>query len=117
MTYLFGVFEWNADSGELRKSGRVVSLEPQPSRALGLLLARAGEVVSRDEMIAHVWGSDTHVDFNRGLAYCVAQVRAALGDSGDNSRFVQTLPKRGFRFIAPVQRGHVKTGPIDEKRT
>jgi DNA-binding winged helix-turn-helix (wHTH) protein/TolB-like protein len=102
--YQFGVFELDTVSGELRKSGRIVALEPQPMRALQLLLARAGEVVSREEAIATIWGSDTHVDFDRGLAYCIAQVRSALADTAESGRFVQTLPKRGFRFVAPVQR-------------
>jgi DNA-binding winged helix-turn-helix (wHTH) protein/TolB-like protein len=102
VTYRFGTFEFDAGSNELRKNGRAVALEPQPSKALAALLARAGDVVSREELRDAVWGRDTHVDFDRGLAYCVSQIRAALGDSGDNPRFVETLPKRGFRFIAPV---------------
>ena len=75
---------------------------PQPARALALLLARAGDVVSREDIRDAVWGRDTHVDFDRGLAYCVSQIRTALNDSGENPRFVQTIPKRGFKFIAPV---------------
>ena len=102
MTYIFGVFEFDSVALELRKSGRVVSLEPQPARALSLLLERAGQTVSREDLSAKVWGSDTHVDFDRGLAYCIGQIRAALGDSGENPRFIQTLPKRGFKFVAPV---------------
>ena len=102
MTHRFGVFEFDSESGELRKNGRAVALEPQPAKALALLLARTGEVVSREELRDAVWGSDTHVDFDRGIAYCVSQIRTALGDSGDNPRFVQTIPKRGFKFIAPV---------------
>jgi DNA-binding winged helix-turn-helix (wHTH) protein/TolB-like protein len=105
VTYVFGVFEFNSTSSELKRSGRAVPLEPQPARALALLLERPGDIITREELSAHVWGTDTHVDFNRGLAYCVGQIRAALGDNGDNPRFVQTLPKRGFKFIAPVQRG------------
>ena len=100
--YRFGVFEFDSGTSELRKSGRVVALEPQPARALARLLARADDVVGRDELKDAVWGSDTHVDFDRGLAYCLSQIRSALGDSGDNPRFVQTIPKRGYRFIAPV---------------
>ena len=65
-------------------------------------MSRAGEIVTREELRDAVWGKDTHVDFDRGLAYCVSQVRTALGDSGDNPRFVQTIPKQGFKFIAPV---------------
>ncbi|MEP6782821.1 MAG: winged helix-turn-helix domain-containing protein [Acidobacteriota bacterium] len=102
MIYRFGVFEFDADSGELRKSGRAVALEPQPSKALSLLLAKGGDIVSREELRDAVWGQGTHVDFDRGLAYCLSQIRAALGDSGDNPRFVQTIPKRGYKFIAPL---------------
>jgi len=100
--YQFGIFEFDDDAGELRKNGRAVALEPQPAKALALLLAHAGHVVGRDEMRAAVWGLDTHVDFDRGLAYCLSQIRTALGDSGENPRFVQTIPKRGFKFIAPL---------------
>jgi DNA-binding winged helix-turn-helix (wHTH) protein/TolB-like protein len=102
MVYRFGVYEFDDDSGELQKNGRVAAIEPQPAKALALLLARAGEIVTREELRDAVWGRDTHVDFDRGLAYCVSQVRSALGDSGDNPRFVQTIPKRGFKFVAPV---------------
>lgn len=102
IVYRFGVFEFETTSGELRKNGRAVALEPQPAKALALLLQRAGEIVSREEIRDAVWGSGTHVDFDRGLAYCLSQVRSALGDSGENPRFVQTIPKRGFKFIAPV---------------
>lgn len=105
MLHKFGTFEFDTDSGELRRSGRAVALEPQPAKALAMLLANAGEVVTRDELRQAVWGPDTHVDFDRGLAYCVSQIRAALGDSGDNPRFVETVPRRGFRFIAPVSPG------------
>jgi len=98
----FGIFEFDTDSRELRKNGRAIALEPQPAKALAVLLAKAGEVVSRDELRDAVWGSDTHVDFDRGIAYCISQVRVALGDTADNPRFVQTVPKQGFKFIAPV---------------
>jgi DNA-binding winged helix-turn-helix (wHTH) protein/TolB-like protein len=102
MTYRFGTFQFDDRTAILTRSDRVVSLEPQPARALALLLSRAGEVVTRDELRAHLWGEDTHVDFDRGLAYCVSQLRTALGDSAENPRFVQTHPKRGFSFIAPI---------------
>ena len=110
MVYRFGVYEFDDESGELRKNGRAAAIEPQPAKALALLLARAADrrearandIVSREELRDAVWGADTHVDFDRGLAYCISQVRAALGDSGDNPRFVQTIPKRGFKFVAPV---------------
>jgi DNA-binding winged helix-turn-helix (wHTH) protein/TolB-like protein len=102
VTYRFGVFDFEADSGQLRKDARPVSLERQPARVLAVLVARAGELVSREELRESVWGRETHVDFDRGLAYCLSQIRAALGDRGDNPRFVQTFPKRGYKFIAPV---------------
>lgn len=102
MIYAFGIFTFSSDSGELYRDGRRVALEPQPARALAALLARAGDVVSRDDMREAIWGAGTHVDYDRGLAYAIGQVRAALGDSAETPRFIQTLPKRGFRFIAPV---------------
>ena len=103
MIYRFGTFEFDARSALLTRADRPVALEPQPARALALLLARAGDVVTRDQLRAHLWGDDTHVDYDRGLAYSIGQLRAALGDTADNPRFVQTLLCRGFRFIAPVE--------------
>jgi len=112
MIYRFGVFEFDDETKELRKNGRVTAIEPQPARALALLLSRATEgagdrakeIVTREELRDTVWGKDTHVDFDRGMAYCLSQIRSALGDSGDNPRFIQTIPKKGFKFIAPVDR-------------
>lgn len=103
MVYTFGTFSFDPSSLELTREGRRVAIEPQPAKALVLLLARAGEVVSRDELRQALWGGETHVDYDRGLAYCVGQIRTALGEAADQPRFVQTLPKRGFRFIAPVR--------------
>ncbi len=103
MTYRFGQFEFDDASGELKRQGRLVRLEPQPARALALLLSRAGSIVAREEMREHLWDPRTHVDFERGLAYCVAQIRSALGDAAENPRFLETMPKRGYRFIAPVE--------------
>ena len=102
MTYRFGIFELDDRTAILTRSDRPVALEPQPARALALLLSRAGDLVTRDELRAHLWG-DTHVDVDRGLAYCIGQLRTALGDAADNPRFIQTLPRRGFTFIAPVE--------------
>jgi DNA-binding winged helix-turn-helix (wHTH) protein/TolB-like protein len=103
VTYRFGLFEFDDASGELKRQGRAVRLEPQPARALALLLARAGTVVAREEMREHLWDPGTHVDFERGLAYCVGQIRTALGDAAENPRFLETMPKKGYRFIAPVE--------------
>ncbi len=102
MTYRFGIFEFDDRTCILMRSDRPVALEPQPARALALLVSRAGDLVTREEMRAHLWGDGTHVDFDRGLAYCIGQLRSTLGDTADNPRFIQTLPRRGFSFIAPV---------------
>ena len=104
MVYRFGVFEFDDETKELRRNGRATAIEPQPAKALALLLLRPGDIVTREELRDGVWGKDTHVDFDRGLAYCLSQIRTALGDSGDNPRFIQTIPKKGFKFIAPVDR-------------
>lgn len=122
MTYRFGAFEFDDRSMELRKSGRLIAIEPQPARALALLLGRANEVVTRDEVKLAVWGTDTHVDFDRGLAYCLSAIRLALGDKGANPRFVQTLPRKGYCFVAPVRIGEalppapVSSGPVRRSR-
>jgi DNA-binding winged helix-turn-helix (wHTH) protein/TolB-like protein len=102
LIYRFGPFEFNPQSGELRRDGARMSLEPQPARVLALLLSKPGQVVSREELQRHVWGSGTFVDFERGLAYCIAQVRGALGDSANSATYIRTLPRRGFQFLAPV---------------
>ena len=102
MIYRFGTFEFDTETGALLKNGRAVALEPQPAKALTLLIAKAGEVVSRDELKSALWGSETHVDFDRGIAYCISQVRTALNDGAENPRFIQTIPRVGFKFIAPV---------------
>jgi len=98
----FADFEFDERAGELRRNGDTKRLEPQPARVLGVLLERAGEVVTRPELQQRVWSGDTFVDFDRGLNYCIAQIRDALGDSASEPRFIETLPRRGYRFIAPV---------------
>ena len=98
----FGAFEFEPATRELRRDGRPVRLQAQPAQVLAVLLAHSGEVVTRDELRQAVWGTETFVDFERGLNFCVAQIRSALGDSAESPRFVRTLPKRGYRFIAPV---------------
>ena len=99
----FGVFEVERRSGELRKGGVRVRLAAQPFQLLIVLLDRAGEVVTREELQRHVWPADTFVDFDRGLNKAVNRLREAFGDTADSPRFIETLPKRGYRFIAPVQ--------------
>jgi len=99
----FGVYEIDLDAGELRKSGRKISLQEQPFRILALLLARPGQLVTREELQKRLWPADTFVDFDLGLNTAVKKIRSALGDSADNPRFVETLPKRGYRFICSVE--------------
>jgi eukaryotic-like serine/threonine-protein kinase len=99
----FGVFELDAHSGELRRDGAVVRLPPQPFKVLWLLASRAGEVVTREEIRQELWGQDTFVDFDGGLNFCINQIRKALRDNAESPRFVHTLPRRGYRFIASVE--------------
>src|SRR3990167_6466241 len=100
--FRFGVFEVDLRAGELRKDGRKVKLQEQPFQVLAMLLERAGEVVTREDVQKKLWTADTFVDFEHGLNIAINKIREALGDSAENPRFVETLPKRGYRFIAPV---------------
>jgi len=102
MAVRFADVEFDPLAGELRRDGVTTRLEPQPARVLAVLVERAGDVVSREELQQRVWSGDTFVDFERGLNYCIAQIRAALGDSASDPRFVETLPRRGYRFIASI---------------
>ncbi len=103
-TYRFGDFEFDSTSGELRKDGLKVRLQEQPFQILTLLLKRPGEVVTREEVRQALWPGDTFVDFDVGLNSAVKRLRDALSDSADSPRFVETLPRRGYRFIAPLER-------------
>src|SRR5678815_410433 len=100
----FGVFEFDAQALELRKNGRLLSVRPQPLTLLALLLERPGDLVSRDEIQRALWPGDTFVDFEQGVNHAIRELRAAIGDTAESPRFVQTLPRRGYRFIAPVER-------------
>jgi cholera toxin transcriptional activator len=100
----FGVFEADLSAGELRKNGVKLRLQGQPFQVLVLLLERAGDVVTREEMRAALWPSDTFVDFDHSLNTAINKVRETLGDSASSPRFLETLPRRGYRFIAPVQK-------------
>ena len=99
----FGSFELDLATGELRKSGVRIKLQEQPFQVLRALVERPGEVVTREELRERLWPGDTFVEFDDGLNTAVRKIRQALGDSADNPRFVETLPRRGYRFIAPVQ--------------
>jgi eukaryotic-like serine/threonine-protein kinase len=98
----FGTFEVDVRSGELRKQGVRVKLQEQPFHVLTVLLQRPGEVVTRDELRNQNWPADTFVDFDNSLNTAINKLREALGDSADNPRFIETLPRRGYRFIAQV---------------
>jgi Tol biopolymer transport system component/DNA-binding winged helix-turn-helix (wHTH) protein len=100
--FRFGLFEADAASGELRKSGTRIRLQAQPFRVLICLLERPGEVVTRDEIQQRLWGTDTIVDFDHSLGTAINKLREALGDSAENPRFIETLARRGYRFLAPV---------------
>src|SRR5512134_51355 len=101
----FGPFELDVRSGELRRNGTTVRLQPQPLKVLVLLASRPGEVVTREEVQAEVWPAGTFVDFEQSLNFCVRQIRAALGDNANSPRYVETLPRRGYRWIGgPVER-------------
>lgn len=100
----FAAFEMDLRSGELRKQGVKVSLQDQPFQVLALLVQRAGEVVTREELRHKLWPADTFVDFEDGLNTTIKKIRTALGDSAENPRFIETLPRRGYRFIVPVQK-------------
>jgi len=98
----FAAFELHPAAGELRQRGEVLKLAPQPLKVLELLARRAGNIVTRSEIREHVWSGDTFVDFDQGLNFCIRQIREALGDTADAPTFVETLPRRGYRFLMPV---------------
>jgi cholera toxin transcriptional activator len=104
--FRFGVFEFDAESGELLREGKAQpQLRDQALQILLMLLERPREVVTREELRNGLWSADTFVDFDHGLNTAINQLRNALGDSAANPRFIQTLPRRGYRFIAPVEAG------------
>ncbi len=103
----FGVFELDLAAGELRKSGVKLRLQEQPFQVLALLLERSGDVVTREEIRTKLWPADTFVDFDHSLNTAVNKLREALGDSASSPRYIETLARRGYRFIAPVQAGEM----------
>jgi Tol biopolymer transport system component/DNA-binding winged helix-turn-helix (wHTH) protein len=98
----FGTFEVDFTAGELRRYGRRIALQEQPFQILCALLERPGELVTREQIRQRLWPSDVHVDFERGLNKAVLKLREAIGDSAENPRFIETVPRKGYRFIAPV---------------
>src|ERR1700724_2785359 len=110
----FGTFEINVPAGELRKNGLKLKLQEQPFQVLCMLLEHPGEVVTREELRSRLWPADTFVDFDHGVNAAIKRVRDALGDPPDSPRLVETLARRGYRFIAPV---HAQgTQPVAQPR-
>jgi eukaryotic-like serine/threonine-protein kinase len=99
----FDQFELDASAGELRRNGDRIKLPPQPFRVLELLVRRSGEVLTREEIRKRVWQEDTFVDFEQGLNFCIRQIREAVGDTAGTPRFIETLPRRGYRFLVPIE--------------
>ena len=114
-TARFGVFELDLVSGELRKSGVKVRLQEQPFQVLKAMVESPGKVVTREELQQRLWPDETFVDFEDGLSTAVRKIRQALGDSASSPRFIETLPKRGYRFIAPVDDGKEKVPRPEEQ--
>ncbi len=101
--FRFGPFELDIATPELRRAGMPVQIAPQPLRVLSLLASRGGEAVSREQIRHEIWGDDIHVDFELGLNYCLNRIRNALGENACAPRYIETLPRRGYRFIAPLE--------------
>jgi DNA-binding winged helix-turn-helix (wHTH) protein len=101
--FRFGVFEIDVEAEQLRKSGRTIRLQPQPFKLLRLLVTEAGRLVTREEIRAALWTGDTFVDFDQGVNFAIKQVREALDDVAERPVYIQTVPKRGYRFLAPVE--------------
>src|ERR1044071_5125267 len=110
-TYRFGVFEVNPATGELRKSGVRIRLQEQPFQVLLALLERSGGVVTREELQQKLWPADTFVDFDHSLNSAVNKLREALGDSASSPRYIETLARRGYRFLAEVSWDHPPQAP------
>jgi TolB-like protein len=104
-TVRFGAFELDQDAGELRKDGIKVRLQEQPFQMLQILLQRPGEVVTREELQQKIWPSDTFVDFDHGINNSIKRLREALGDTAETPRYVETLPRRGYRFLGDLKGG------------
>ncbi len=99
----FGVFEVDLHSGELRKQGLKIKLQGQPFHILAMLLERPGELVTRDEIRQRLWSADTFIDFEHSLNTSIKKLREALADDADTPRYIETLPRHGYRFICPLE--------------
>src|SRR4249920_1455214 len=108
----FGVFELDLHAGELRKRGIRIKIQEQPLQILGLLILCPGEVVTREQIQNKLWDGDTFVDFDNAINSAVRKMRDALGDTSENPRFVETVARRGYRFIAPVNQPVTAAAPL-----
>src|ERR1700761_4224559 len=102
-TIRFGVFEADLHTGELRKSGNRIKLQDQPFKVLQILLERPGNLVTREELQNRIWPNETYGDFDHAVNVAVGKLRTALGDSADNPSFVETVPRRGYRFVGVLE--------------
>src|ERR1700677_1955842 len=110
-TIRFGAFEADLHSGEVRKSGNRVKLQDQPFKVLEILLERPGSLVTREELQTRIWPEETYGDFDHAVNVAVGKLRTALGDSADNPSFIETVPRRGYRFVARLENGALETLP------
>jgi len=99
----FGVFELDEDAGELRREGIKVRLQEQPLQILQILLEQPGKVITREELRKRIWPSDTFVDFDHGINNAIKRLREALGDTTETPLYIETLPRRGYRFIGNIE--------------
>ena len=107
----FDSFEIDLRTRELRKDGRLIKLQDQPIKLLALLVSRPGELVTREEIEKALWNEDEFVEFEHSINTAVRKIREALGDDPEKPRFIETLPRKGYRFIAPVEANSVANGP------
>ena len=110
--YRFGIFEVDASTGELRRKGVRIKLNAQPFQLLAMLLERPGELLTREEISRELWPEGTFVDYEHGVSSAVNRIREAIGDTASNPRFVETLSRRGYRFVAPVERIGASKPPV-----
>jgi DNA-binding winged helix-turn-helix (wHTH) protein/Tol biopolymer transport system component len=114
----FGEYELDSQSGRLLRDGRPVKIQPQPLRVLGVLVQRPGEIVTREELHSRIWDEATFVEFDQGLNYCIRQIRLALRDDASKPVYIETLPKQGYRFIAPITaNGHASDSVLTAAET
>ena len=111
----FGAFELDLEAGQLLKNSRLVRLQPQPFKLLCLLTSQPGRLLTREDIQAALWKNDTFVDFEQGVNFAIKQVREALQDPADHPVYVQTVPKRGYRFLAPITTVSTRSDPETQR--